>query len=373
MRRAEGNGANAAPEAIDRARRAAKTSTALAAPTASRRRATAPPIAGRRRTAGPARAPHAVRAPFARALAPALVHERRFDAGRPIRRFASRFMFVERLAEIRTAHERIVEHRARGPEREPLAEIEHERRLAHGIDQVDVVIDQQHLRADAFGNANDHVGEPRGFGLVQARARLVEQQQARRADERLAEFQHAALIQVERRALRVRDVGEADEFERAPRVVARGEGRHHVLGEREHVVVHAQILDDLFGLERAPHARAHALGDGQREQRAAVQRDAARTRPQEAAQYVQQRRLARAVRADQPAYGRSELRVERVEHARAAELHGQVRDFDHRAPPSRARNARPTRDASPASCPAMPAGAVTSACSSAAPKKIIAR
>ena len=110
-----------------------------------------------------------------------------------------------------------------------------------------------------------------------------------------------------------------------------------VLVHHRDVVVDRQLLDRLLGLERAPQAPARApevrhRAAGRRRTRVTVPRPA-----DEAAEHVEERGLAGAVGADQPAGARSNVDGHAVERRDAAEAHGQVaRPRSRRASASRA-------------------------------------
>ena len=105
-----------------------------------------------------------------------------------------------------------------------------------------------------------------------------------------------------------------------------------VLVRERHVAGDRELLDRLLGLERAPQAPARAAVVGHAR---AGRRRRRCTDPlgrlDEAAQHVEERRLARAVGTDQPAGARLEGQRHAVERRDAAEAHGQVADLDHDA------------------------------------------
>src|SRR3954463_10436596 len=142
----------------------------------------------------------------------------------------------------------------------------------------------------------------------------------------------------------------------------------------------AQLLDRLLGLERAPQAPAGAAEVRHGEQIVAERADAARRGHHEAAEDVEERRLAGAVRADQAARARLEADGHPVERRDAAEADGQVLDLDQRARSWAGVRRRPAPPIAPHSrarsrgtCAASPAGAVSSTCSTPTPKRIVSR
>ena len=143
------------------------------------------------------------------------------------------------------------------------------------------------------------------------------------------------------------------------------------------VVEHRQLLDRLLGLERPPQAPARAPVVGHPQQVLAERRDRADGRLDEAAEDVEERRLAGAVRADQAAGAAGEDDAHVVDRRDAGEAHREALDLDHggflsaaACSRTRAATSRPSLARSFGSCSASPPGAVSSTCRRPAPKRI---
>ena len=141
------------------------------------------------------------------------------------------------------------------------------------------------------------------------------------------------------------------------------------------VVEHRQLLDRLLRLERAPQAPAGAPVVDHLEQVLAERADRARGGLDEAAEDVEERRLAGAVRADQAARAAREDDAHVVDRRHAGEADGEPFDLDHAAASARRRCG--TAGASRAEVRdvlrhllASPPGAVSSTCSRPTPKMI---
>ena len=108
-----------------------------------------------------------------------------------------------------------------------------------------------------------------------------------------------------------------------------------VLVHQRDVVEDRQLLDRLLGLERPPQPPSRPPEVGHAEQVLAERADAPCGRADEAAQHVEERRLAGAVRADQAARPGREHDGHPVERRDAAEADGEILDLDHAiAPPA---------------------------------------
>ena len=128
------------------------------------------------------------------------------------------------------------------------------RLVAAGGDQVNVMVDQEHLRLAVAGDALDDFLQVLGFGFAHAGARFIEHHQLRVADQGLRNFGEVALFGRQVVALAVQPVRQADEVDRAEHRFLLGvtalEGR--VVGNGLHVLEQGQVFGDLVGLERAP-------------------------------------------------------------------------------------------------------------------------
>ena len=132
----------------------------------------------------------------------------------------------------------------------------------------------------------------------------------------------------------------------------------------------------MLGLERPPQPPARPPVVGHLEQVLAEGGDDAGRRLDESAQDVEERRLAGAVRADQPARAAREDDAHVVDRGDAREADGQAADLDHAvafprgSDRTRATSSRPRFAMSFGNCSARPPGAVSSTWSSPTPKRI---
>ena len=182
------------------------------------------------------------------------------------------------------------------------------------------------------GNLDQEPAEPVGLLLVQSGPRLIQQDDLRLADQRLADLDHAAFEKIEPTAENVAPVAEADEIQRQVDLPASaGAVARDVVGDGLDIFHCRQFVDDELLLKRAAQPHAHPAARRQAEQRGVVEQNRAFDRRDEAGKHVEQRRLARAVGADQPANRRGEFGVKLVERLDAAKAHAQPVDLDHDA------------------------------------------
>jgi hypothetical protein len=194
------------------------------------------------------------------------------------------------------------------------------------------VVDEDDQGADVLGDAPDDAAEVLGLLVGQARGRLVEEHDARLADDRPGDLDQPALARAEAAYLRLRIDVQADERDRPERVLlARVAPEARVLVDHRHVVVDRELLDRLLGLEGPAQAPAGAPVVGHRQKVLVVGAYRSGDRPHEAAQHVEERRLAGAVGADEPAGPAGELDAHAVDRGHAAEADGQAVDRDHLA------------------------------------------
>src|SRR3954469_18958070 len=233
-----------------------------------------------------------------------------------------------------------------------------------------------------LGDGADARAEMIGLLVRQTCGRLVEQHDARPADDRSGHLHQPPLARAQRADLRGGVDLESDEAQGAANVLV-ALAAPLVLGvlpDHGHVVEDGEPLDRLLGLERAPQAPAGTPEVRHAQQVVAEHMDLDGGRLHEAAHHVEERGLAGAVGADQPAGARVERDRHGVERLHAAEAHGQVGDLDHGASSRAAwlrwngRLSRPARrPRSRGSCTAMPSGAVISTCRIPTPKRIVSR
>ena len=107
------------------------------------------------------------------------------------------------------------------PMRERLAEVEHLDPLADAEDDAHVVLHEQHAAADVVAQLGDRLGELEALAIVEARGRLVEQQEARPDRDGAGDADAPLLAVRERRGRHVRHAPEAEAVEQRPRALAR--------------------------------------------------------------------------------------------------------------------------------------------------------
>src|SRR5438067_5097022 len=197
--------------------------------------------------------------------------------------------------EVGLDHRRVVLHLARRAARDPAAEVEHVHAVGDTHHQLHVVLDQQDRQLEVLAHPADQRAELSDLLVVQASRRLVQEQQPRPRCERAGKLD--AFLGAEGELAR-RPIGEggqadiAEDLAGAP-AAARVPADQHMLEHRHR----AEQLDVLEG------ARDPAADDAVRrraQQAAPVEDDLAVVRPVEPRDQVEDRRLAGAVRPDQP-------------------------------------------------------------------------
>ena len=180
--------------------------------------------------------------------------------------------------------------------------------------EVHVVADQED-RGARRAEPRDEVGEAGDLLLRESRGRLVEQEHRGPPGERPRDLDQALVTERQVPRERVGVAGVAHEGEeparfRAEPPLARAHGgrAEERRGERarpaaeethQHVLEHAQRLEEARGLERPRDPRARDAVGPEPGERARAEGDDPRGRPVEAAQDVEERRLAGAVRSDE--------------------------------------------------------------------------
>ena len=180
------------------------------------------------------------------------------------------------------------------------------------------MLDDQHRELELGGERLQQLGELVDLTVAEAGSGLVQAQQPGRLTQRAGQLDALELAVGEAGDGTVGDGGEAHAFQRLVRVG--GHRRLFALDEREmqrrrdetgavpvmraehHVLAHGERRDEREVLERAGDAEPGDLVRLALEHLHAVEPDRAGGRFSEAAQAVEQRRLARAVGADQAAH-----------------------------------------------------------------------
>ena len=195
------------------------------------------------------------------------------------------------------------------------------------------MVDEDHERAELLRDALDHAGQVLGLLVGKPGGRLVEQHHLGRADDGAGDLDETPVASAEPADLDARWHLEADILDGAQHVgPPRRAARARVLVDHRDVVEHGQLLDRHLGLERPPESPARPPVVDHLEQVVAERADRPRGRLDEAAEDVEERRLARAVRADQPACAAREDDADVVDRGDAGEADGEALDLDHRAP-----------------------------------------
>ena len=255
-----------------------------------------------------------------------------------------------RAAQVGLDHARIAAHFGGRTGRDQLAELEHEDLVADAQHEAHVVVDQEHRRA-AVGEPAQPAPELGALARVQPGRRLVQAQQPRAHRDRARHPDQLALPlrQVARHQLR-RPV-ELDQRRGPPRPPPR---RATATAQ---VLAHAQVVEQLGALPGARQPEAGARVRRETGEVAPVELDGAGV-ADEAGHRVHERRLAGAVRPDQPhELALGHLEIEPRERMHAAEAHGHVAGPEHRrhgfaAAPLLGRGARGAgrRPVAPAAC-----------------------
>ena len=239
-------------------------------------------------------------------------------------------------AEVRLDDARVVADRVGRALRDRVPEVERDDAVAGLQDQRHVVLDDEHADPAPRGQRTDHAAELGRFVGVEARGGLVEQEHGRFGHERAGDADEARDTVRQRRRPHVEHVAELQLLDdlvhergrrRAPRPEQVGEvGPPRLVVRRdEQVLAHRHLLEQLDGLPRP-----HDAGAGPPLHRPAVDGGVAETdrsarRRREAGDDVEDRRLARAVRADEPddlaGFDREAHAVDRDD---TAELHDEV-------------------------------------------------
>ena len=220
---------------------------------------------------------------------------------------------LRELAEV-GAPDGVVGHRfACRPLRDHRAEVEDVQATRERADHVDVVLDQQDRGAVLALDVLEGAYELRGLVAIEAGRGLVEQHEERIGHERAGDLDEASASEAEGLDRPIGHVVEPEELQRvvhARALVDRGLGQvQAVLPESagavaralcdQEVVAHGHAAEELDALERPSEAEPGSPVDRGARDVAAVEHDGPAVGPEHAEQAVEERGLARAVRADE--------------------------------------------------------------------------
>ena len=167
-----------------------------------------------------------------------------------------------------------------------------------------MVLHEQDRQVEVLADRADRVAELSDLLVVQPAGGLVEQQESRLRDERSRELDSLERPEREAAGESVGAVGELDVVERLQRLTAAAplrERAHARVRADEEVLEDGHVLEEDDVLERARDAEPDDAVRRRASQVLAVEHDASLVRAVEARDEVEERCLARAVRADQPA------------------------------------------------------------------------
>src|SRR5918997_2908585 len=235
-------------------------------------------------------------------------------------------------------HLRVALDFGRGAGRDDAAEVEYVDPGADPHDQLHVVLDEQDAQA-VPGQPLEQHGEGVGLVLVEAGRRLVEKQNGRLAGERPPDFDEPGEAGRETVHPLIGHAPQPNPIEQllgAPGrwgAVLAGPAPAHV-GRHPDVVADRHRPEYLEALERAGDTEPGPLVGGHTDDVAAVEPDPAPLDRLQAADGVEERRLAGAVRPDEPRRlaGRH-VQVHEVQRLDAPEGHGDLLDLEERHGP----------------------------------------
>ena len=213
------------------------------------------------------------------------------------------------------------------PDRDDAARFEAVDAVADSHDHGHVVLDHEHAGVEFVADALDERHERFALALRDARGRLVEAEHPRARGHQARELDDAPRP---RRQLVHELVAEAAEAEEVDDLVGLGAGRALPAGHSVHRqadgVAHAQVGEELRALERSTEPEAGASRRREAARAAAEDLDLAPA-GDEAADRVHQRRLARAVGADESDdLARCHVQVDLVDDGAGAEANGHLAD-----------------------------------------------
>src|SRR3954466_5125504 len=247
----------------------------------------------------------------------------------------------KRPPEVGLDHARVRLHFSRRAFEEPHAVIHDQDTLGDVHNEVHVVLDHDDGRA-AFADHGKLFEDKPHFGRVETRGRLVEHEELRPCGERPGNLEHALLTIGKRAGPMGVLVLKTDKGEKIHCLVAESPDparkkalpQRHVLVDvkaREHVLEQGELLEEADFLEGAGDAEPRALIRRQPDQVGLSEGERARVGLIDAGEEVQQRRLASAVRTDQPEdRPRKDVQGDVVQCAHPAEALIQLFCFEER-------------------------------------------
>ena len=266
------------------------------------------------------------------------------------------------LTEVGDAHGGVGADDVGSPLGDLAAELQHDDAVRHAEDEVHVVLDDEHGDPPLVGEAPHEAAELRALLAVEPGGGLVEEQHRRLRGDGAGDGDEAPASVGQLRRLAVQVGGELElthggdrgwwQGRRAgPDEVGHHRGRSPLVAGGPEVLEDGQVLEELQALERPRQAEAHPPVGGQRAHGAPVEEHLAGRRPHEGGHGVDERRLAGAVRPDEPDdLAGAHLQVDVVEgdgpteaNRQASELEACPARRDGRRPPPAAPRSDPVR------------------------------
>src|SRR6185437_15203831 len=221
------------------------------------------------------------------------------------------------LPEIGADHLRLVAHLLRRAVGDLLAELQRHHLVRYAHHQAHVMLDQQDAELELLADRDQQRGQLVHLAVVEAARRLVEQQQLRLANQRPRQLDPLLRAEGQRRHRHVGHILEVQQVQQAMKLLVRPTllGPHDrqaqgvadearmrkVVAADQHVVAHAQGAEQGEVLKGATDPEVDELVARGAGQLAALEQDLAFAVAIDAADAVEQRGLAGAVRPDQAA------------------------------------------------------------------------
>src|SRR2546423_10163425 len=191
------------------------------------------------------------------------------------------------------------------------------------------MVDEYDLRVVAFGNLPNQVNQPFGLRLGESRAGLVEEDHTRAADDALRHLDQTALEHAELAAMALGGL----ETHKRQRLTDGGVVSTELVGRHPDIVIGRQRVDDLLLLEGPAQPPARPAMRGHAEQVRPLGIHATARWLDEAAEDVEQSRLAGTIGTDQAADAGRQLERDAVKRPYAAEGDRELMHVQHGAFP----------------------------------------